>query len=235
MEYSEKYLKDFFKGLEFNEAEHVYHYNGVKVSKSVSGKLKTFYDEFDAPMIAGFVAKKQGTTREAILEEWAAKGKIATDRGSSIHLFAELYQYDKTLPPSCPEEQAIKRFFDNTPKTIKYITAELRMVDKINLFAGTLDCLAYCTVTDTYYIIDWKTNKDLYKNYKGKKMTGKFSHLLDNSFNKYQLQLSYYQNMIEQIPGIKVSRRIIVWVKPDGTYDMLNCENYTKELKEQLW
>ena len=37
-------------------------------------------------------------------------------------------------------------------------------------------------------------------------MLERFSNLLENSFNKYQIQLSYYQILLEQT-GIEVSSR----------------------------
>lgn len=78
------------------------------------------------------------------------------------------------------------------------------------------------------------TNKDLFKNYKGQTMIGPFNHLLDTPFNHYQLQLSYYQILLEQIEGLKISGRKLIWIKPTGDYLMYNLEDYTKELKQEL-
>ena len=71
------------------------------------------------------------------------------------------------------------------------------------------------------------------KNFKGKKMLSLFDDLLDMPLNHYQLQLSFYQILFEQI-GLKVEGRKIIWLKPDGEYDMYDTEDYTGILKEYL-
>ena len=58
-------------------------------------------------------------------------------------------------------------------------------------------------------------------------MLGPFSHLLDNPFNKYQLQLCYYQILLKQIEDIEVSSRKLVWLRPNGTYELYDTEDFT--------
>ena len=110
---------------------------------------------------------------------------------------------------------------------------ELRMYHKVFKFSGTADILLYDTINKCFIIADYKTNKDLFKNFAGQKMTKIFSHFLDTPFNHYQLQLSYYQILFEQI-GYKVSRRIIIWLKEDGTYEMYDTEDLTSILIKEL-
>ena len=107
------------------------------------------------------------------------------------------------------------------------------MFHKEFMFAGTADILLYNTVTGMFIIGDYKTNKDLFKNFNGQKMLGPFNNMLDCAFSKYQLQLSYYQILFEQT-GLKVSSRKLIWLLPDGTYKMYNMDDHTKVLKEQL-
>ena len=65
-------------------------------------------------------------------------------------------------------------------------------------------------------------------------MVEPFNDLLCCSFNHYQLQLSYYQILLEQIPGVKISGRKLIWIKEDGTYLLYNTEDYTEILKQEL-
>ena len=81
------------------------------------------------------------------------------------------------------------------------------MYHKEYLFGGTLDLLLYDTIQEGYIIGDYKTNKDLFKNYRGQTLKDEFSFLLQNSFNIYQLQLSLYQILLEQLSDIKVIKR----------------------------
>jgi hypothetical protein len=65
-------------------------------------------------------------------------------------------------------------------------------------------------------------------------MLNPFELLLDNPFNKYQLQLSFYQILLEQIECIKVSNRKIVWLVGDGEYRLYDVQDYTPILLEIL-
>ena len=58
------------------------------------------------------------------------------------------------------------------------------------MFGGTADIILYNTKTNKYIIADYKTNEDLFKNFKGKKLNGVFSKHLENGYNKYQIQFS---------------------------------------------
>ena len=123
-------------------------------------------------------------------------------------------------------EEAIVNFWNDLPSTVIPVVMELQMYHKEYMFAGTADILLYNTVTNTFIIGDYKTNKDLFKNYKGKTLLSPFKNLLDNPYNKYQLQLSFYQLLLEQT-GFKVSSRKLIWLKPDGTYLLYNTDDYT--------
>lgn len=95
-------------------------------------------------------------------------------------------------------------------------------------------CIEVDSPTHTYlfgynFIVTHNTNQDLFKNYKGKKMLKPFNNLLDNPYNKYQLQLSLYQILFEQT-GYEIESRALVWIKPNGTYEVYKTEDYTKQL-----
>ena len=203
------------------------------LDKSVSGLIEEYYEEFNAEQIAPFTARKYGKSTEDVLAEWKAINLEAITRGNRVHLFGEQYQFNRKLKPSCPQEEAIVKFWEDMPSHIVSVAAELRMYHFTKLFAGTADILLYDTKTKTFIIADYKTNKDIYKNFKEKTMLPPFTHLLDSPLNHYQLQLSFYQLLLEQI-GVKVSRRVIVWLRLDGTYEMVDTEDMTPILKSLL-
>lgn len=226
-------IKDYFKGLEFKENTHKYSFNSKPIKISVSGLIKKFYEEFDSYNISLRIAERDGLQQKDILKEWEDSGKVANKRGNKAHKFGEQYPFNHSLKPSDKLEEAIVKFWNDLPSYIVPVIMELQMFHKELMFAGTADILLYNTVTDTFIIGDYKTNKDLFKNFKGKKMTGIFNNILDNPFNHYQLQLSFYQILFEQC-GFKVSSRKLIWLLDDGTYKMYNMEDYTEELKQQL-
>jgi len=111
------------------------------------------------------------------------------------------------------------------------IAAELRVWSEFYNYAGTLDNIFYDEKKKGLVITDYKTNKDIYKNFKRKKMFPPFEGLVDMPFNHYQVQLSAYQIPIEEISGIKVVKRLVVWVKGDGTYELLPTNDHTERIR----
>ena len=62
-------------------------------------------------------------------------------------------------------------------------------------------------INDEFDSLEIQKLSDL-KNEKDKYVKG-FSDLLDTPFSKYQIQLNYYQQLVEQVPGVKISKRKI--------------------------
>ena len=83
------------------------------------------------------------------------------------------------------------------------------------------------------FMVTHNTNKDLYKNFKEEKLLAPFQDLLDMPLSIYKLQLSLYQICLEKI-GLKTIARRIMWLLPNGTYDKIPLESYTKQLEEEL-
>lgn len=222
-----------FEGLSFEEDKHLYFLDDRPLKISVSGLISNYYEKFDSYGNSLRVAKREGRTQEEVLQEWADKAKVGTDLGSRVHLFGEFYPFDRSLKPKDGYEEAIVKFWNDLPDFIIPVKMELRMFHKKYKFAGTADILLYNTRTKTFIIGDYKTNIDLFKNFKGKKMFSPFSELFDCSFNKYQLQLSYYQLLFEQT-GLKVSDRKLIWLLPNGNYEMYSLTDYTEILNKDL-
>lgn len=222
-----------FNKLTFEEKRHRYYVEGKPLDKSVSALISKFYEPFDAQQVAPFTAAKEGIPIEQVLANWAAINQESKDRGHRVHAFGEIYQFNRNLRPSCPQEEAIVKFWKELPEHILPLAAELRMYHFKHLFAGTADIILFDTKTQTYIIADYKTNKDLFKNYKGKTMLSPFNHFLDCPLSHYVIQLSYYQILLEQI-GIKISKRVIIWLGLDGNYQLFNTEDVTEILKNEL-
>ena len=127
------------------------------------------------------------------------------------------------------ENIKIKTNFENEYRRI----ISVEDTEKVLTRCIEVDSPSHTFLAGKSMIVTHNTNKDLFKNHKGQMLRGKFSDLLDNPFNKYQIQLNYYQELIEQIPGINVSQRKVIWVKPDGTFEVLDCENFQDRIKER--
>lgn len=223
----------FFKDITFNEEFHKYYVKGEELHTSVSGVIKNFYEEFNAEVVSHYTAKKEGKTQEEVLKAWRSNSEEACRVGSKVHLFGECYALDRSLKPENGYERAIVKFFEDLPEYIIPLLPEVLMYHKDYLFGGTADLPLYNIKENKIYITDYKTNKDLFKNYKGKRMLGRFSDFLDNPFNHYQIQLSLYQILLEQV-GYEVSGRKIIHLLPSGEYLAYDTENLTGTLKREL-
>lgn len=220
-------IGEHFASLDFNEEAHKYKYEGRELM-SVSHYIKQFTKPFEADKIAGFVAKSRGVTKQEILDEWEENKNRACEQGNRVHYFGEHFQ-EMNLNPSDGLEQAVVKFWEDLPDHIIPVFNELQMFSEEYGVAGTADIILFNTKTGRFIIGDYKTNKDLFKNHRGQKLLNDFDFLLDRPISKYEIQLSFYQLLFEQC-GFEVEKRVIVWVKPDGTYEKF----FTRDLRENI-
>jgi hypothetical protein len=90
------------------------------------------------------------------------------------------------------------------------------------VYAGTFDLLVYSTIPgkEGLLIFDYKTNEDLYKNFKDKHLLEPFTKMKDTPKNHYEIQQSLYENALNEI-GYKILGKRLVWIKPDGSYTIV--------------
>lgn len=227
-------ILQFFGDISMNEEEHKYYLGNQPLGISVSGIIKRFYKPFDAQIVSKYSAIKHNVSQASLLKSWDNDKDVACKKGNKAHKFGEVYPFNRHLKPSTKQDEAIVKFWNDLPAHIIPVMAECMMWHKKYLFPGTMDILLYNTLTKEYIIADYKTNKDLFKNYKLTRMLGVFSDMLETPFSKYVIQLSLYQILLTQIPGIKVSSRKIIWLKDDGDYVLYDAENLVDKLNEEL-
>lgn len=227
------YILSNFPNLIMNEEQHIYYLDGRPLKISVSGVIKNFYRPFNAYKKSREICG-DNEAADNLMQEWKTKGDVACELGTRVHKFGEVYPFNRHLKPKDGFERAIVKFWNDLPSHIIPVLMECQMYHKQWLFAGTADILLYNIITREYIIADYKTNKDLFKNFRGKKMIGVFANFLDNPYNHYQIQLSLYQILLEQVRNIKVSARKIIWLKEDGNYEMFDTDDFTEVLNEQL-
>lgn len=217
-----------FQELEFREDVHQYNVKDRQL-KSVSYFIKDYHEPFNAAQIAIGVAKKTGKTVEEVLQEWEDLKNSSCDLGTQTHLFGESFVLTGEANPSNGFEQAIINFWSDLPEHIIPVTFEIKMFCRKMGIAGTADIILYNTKTNKFIIADYKTNKDLFKNFRGKKLKAPFEDLLDCPYGKYTIQLSMYQILFE-LTGYEVEDRFLIWVKPDGSYEL----HHTLDLRERI-
>lgn len=242
-----KEIVDYFDRLVFREDVHEYNV-GPKKFPSVSGFIKNFTKPFEEEKIAPYSAKKEGVTVEEILKKWKDIREEACTLGTRVHDFGEryavekynlysnlhyssVYQHLKIGEELLPKSKAVIKFWRDMPNYMMPVAMELRMFCEVMGLAGTADIILLDTRTNTLVIADYKTNKDLFKQYKDQKLLGIFKAWDDCPYSKYTIQLSAYQILLE-LTGYKVSRRFLVWLKEDGNYEIYNTKDVTKEINQ---
>lgn len=180
-------------------------------------------------------------TAEDIKKQWKKKNDNANNQGTLAHAFAEnamhymVGDYD-AIDPAFKDrlvdgkfvaktgfEEAVVKFWNDMPDEYVPVLVENRVYamcgKEIPVYAGTFDLLVYSTIPgkEGLIIMDYKTNEDLYKNYKEKKLLKPFDKWLDNPRGHYMIQQSAYQRALNEI-GLTVKGKRLVWIKNDGTY-----------------
>ena len=216
-----------FGKLNFVEATHTYSAE-KKEMPSTSKKITQWYNKFDDKKMSLYVAKKEKVTQEEILDKWQKINFEATERGTRVHQFAEDYSNKLDVTPTCIQTQAVVDFWESLPAYYEIAFVELQMYSEDYWYAGTTDFVLLDLRDGSLVIGDYKTNKNLFKTYGS--MLPPFDMLDNNPYNHYQLQLSYYQILLQQL-GYRISDRMLVWLKPDGGFKIYNTSDFTNTLK----
>ena len=218
---------------------------------------ETYERNFNKPS-----SKYYKMTVDEIVNSWKKISDEACTTGTFHHEFGEsafyymIGQYDKILPEFQdrltedggfkaihPKEEAVVKFYEDIPQCIIPILAETRVFVEYGKagYAGTFDILFYYDPAldglpedrGGLIIMDWKTNKDLYKNFASQMLLPPFHELLDMPLSTYKLQLSLYENALYKI-GLKVIGRRLLWLKPNGEYERIPLESFRKEIDNEL-
>lgn len=147
------------------------------------------------------------------------------------------------LIPTRKKEEAILKFYDEFPKNLHFVLAETKVYSNKSEastvkqpFCGTFDLLTYYKDPNDdsksgLVVMDWKTNKELTKAFsreRGKFLLEPFTSFYDEPLSMYTLQLSLYTLCLRGI-GLDVKGCRIIWLKDDGTYELIPVRDLSKE------
>lgn len=244
-----EYYLDGVKYISVSEVTHVYK---PKDSEQMAEDcVKRWKKEQDKSY------KYYGLEKDEILAIWKKKSDKACSFGTNVHAFGESMFYymtgepEKILPeckdrfkegkpcPSNKHEEAVVKFWNDLPSSFVPVLAETKVFNKCGTqYAGTFDILFYYveypeSPNNGLVIFDYKTNEDLFKNYKGQTLLWPFNDLLDQYYSYYTLQLNCYQIPLENIEYNVIGRRLI-WLKPDGEYEKIKVDNISDRVRTAL-
>lgn len=244
--------KYFLDGVEYISVSEVTHkYRPIDGEQMAENCVKKWQRDQDPTY------KYYGMSKEEILAQWKVKSDNACEFGTNVHAFGESMFYymteqpDKILPeckeqfdedgphPANPHEEAVVKFWEDLPENFVPVLAETKVFNRNGTqYAGTFDILFYYvdepdSDKNGLVIFDYKTNEDLYKNYRGQTLLWPFNDMLDRNESYYTLQLGCYQVPLENL-GYKVIGRRLIWVKPDGTYEKVKIKQISERIRDAL-
>ena len=244
--------KYFLDGVEYISVSEVTHkYKPIDGEQMAENCVKKWQKDQDPSY------KYYGMSKEEILALWKVKSDHACEFGTNVHAFGESMfyymtgepdkvleeckeQFDENGPhPLNPQEEAIVKFWDDLPENFVPVLAETKVFNRNGTqYAGTFDILFYYveepeSPKNGLVIFDYKTNEDLYKNYRGQTLLWPFQDMLDQNASYYTLQLSLYAIPLQNL-GMKVIGRRLIWVKPDGSYEKVKIDSVSDRLRDAL-
>ena len=192
----------------FNEVDHTYKNTDTdRYYTSVSKLLSLYKEPFDKDFFAERAARKQGVSKEEILEKWNKDNKTACDKGQNIHTIIENYIQTGEIGDQKLIDE-LNEVFDKDD--FKLVRSEYLVWNDTFEIAGTSDMI--CDVNnDVFDVYDFKTNKKfLFENQYGKYLKAPLNNLQQCQFNDYGLQLSLYAYMYSGYANKKV-RKICIF------------------------
>lgn len=233
----------------FDSINHEYFVDGKKINYSVTGLIESFFPEFDSDYWSNKKAieriKIEGgklsdenisKVQKDILMEWEENRKDAADKGTILHEKIENFYNNIEDNLDAPEFTYFNNFIQKYPKLKPYKT-EWRIFDSSLSLAGSID-MVYEKDNGDLFLFDWKRSTKII-NGAGYLIESDYdygfdelSHIADNSYNRYSLQLNLYKYIIESNYGKKISSMNLLILHPHfHTFFHLQIPHLKKETK----
>ena len=217
----------------FDEATHTYTHENHGKLISVTTLLGKYKKPFDRHGHATRIAKREGVTKELVLEMWEAEKNKACDKGTKIHKILEDYI---TVGETQDDYGWLYKSYDKSVSynidSYKKVLCEKLLHDDDYQVAGTAD-LIYEHSNNEFTLGDFKTNKKFrFCSQFGEWLLAPVDHLQNCEFNTYTLQLSMYAYMYEKLTGKKCRKLVIFYLNGDR-FTSYHC-NYLKRDVEKL-
>jgi hypothetical protein len=248
---------NIFNRITFLQNNHKYLIDGKPTNTySVTGLLDTVKQPFERNKWLTIKAKDNNTTKEVIEKEWLDKKNYGLSLGTIVHNYIENFYTNKIISYNqdhykqllgeekhkALREQVLKviplfnNFYEQNnfylPIKTEFVVGDM---DDTKI-CGMVDVLMYNTKTQSYEIIDYKTNKEFNLNSRfNKKLLPPVQHLDDCEFNTYSLQINLYKYIIEKYCGIKIGACKVLWLNAQNeTYKEFLLLDLQAEVKNML-
>ena len=225
-----------YSDFSFDEKEHVYTLKGKELTPT-TGFISQFKKPFDEDYWATYKAPKLGMTPDEVKQMWKAKGEASMAIGTEVHLYAEqtIRKEDRsqlTTVLAHKKANCFQRFYDNHHNIFEEVYPEIRVYDEEFGIGGMVDLLF--RYKDLWYIVDWKTNKEISTSNPWDNLLPPFWSLQASDLNYYSLQLSMYKLMIERNTGIKIAALRVINLREEGEAIVHSAKDLSIQLLKQI-
>jgi ATP-dependent exoDNAse (exonuclease V) beta subunit len=216
--------------ITFSEQEHIYTFDGVQASRSVTSFLHQFSDAFNAREAIEAMQRGQDWAQkqkdylrddgqvmsvDEIANLWERNGACQRARGQLLHYHAELFLNNQCIEePHSPEFKQFMSIYNVLcSHGWKIFRTELAIFHIGLDIAGSVDLL--CRDPDgNMIIVDWKRNKRIKFDNRFRPMMPPLEHVPDCNWYIYCLQLNLYAYIIETEYDFTVTRMLLGVVHP---------------------
>lgn len=197
--------------IRFDEKYKTLFYGKQKLM-SISKLLRGFIPEFDKDGIAERYALKHNLIKQDVIDMWDKKAQLSRDKGTFIHKCIEKYFKDfeltNTINEELVSEKELESLYDLLGvylKNFEIIGIEQAVGDIDYGLAGIYDCLMQNKKSKEYFLVDWKTNKEIKFKNDFNNFYAPLDYLPQANFIEYSLQLSLLNHCIKKDLNINIT------------------------------
>lgn len=231
------------KRIDFDEKNHVYFVDGTPYQLSVTGFIKSFFEEFDSDKViqknyqkwqSDKGSKYYGCTVEEIKNIWKKNAEDASNKGNKLHQDIEAFYNDVKFDNDSIEFNFFISLNDRLKGKFQPYRTEWTIFDEEIKLAGSVD-MCYTDKANNFYLFDWKRSKQIKKKNNYRKGKYPLSHIDDANYWYYALQLNMYKYILEKNYIQAISSLFLVRLHPDQQdYEMHRIPDLTSEVNLML-
>ena len=225
--------------IDFDEVNHVYFIDGIPYELSVTGFIKSFFEEFDSESVimknyakwqSDKKSKYYGLSVDDIKKSWQKNAENASNKGTKLHKDIEAFYNDIEVCNNSVEFNFFLRLNDRLKDKFKAYRTEWIIFDEEIKLAGSVD-MCYEDKEGNYYLFDWKRSKQIIKENNYRKGKYPLNHIDDTNYWRYALQLNIYKYILEKNYMKAISSLYLVKLHPvQQNYEVISIPDLTTEV-----
>ena len=229
--------------IEFDEKDHVYYIDNIPYDISVTGFVKSFFEEFDTDDVikrnydkwqADKYSKYYGLSIDEIKNKWKNNSEDASIKGSKLHNDIEAFYNDEPFINDTIEFSYFLNLHNRLKDRVIPYRTEWTIFDEESKIAGSVD-MCYTDDNGDFFIFDWKRSREIKNKNDYKQGRPPLNHLDDANFWHYALQLNIYKYILEKNYSIKISAMRIVRLHPNQIdYEIIKIPELQNELHNMI-